>query len=144
TLKVGIALKGNQCRLTESAVVVGTHKFFVHLYGADNRMDHCYLAGKTSESPTLQIEAEGQPNYHRIDHNHFGPRPPLGRNGGETMRVGYSGQSMRNSGTLVESNLFDRCDGEIEIISSKSCGNIYRFNTFLDCAGMLTLRHGNR
>ena len=51
---------------------------------------------------------------------------------------------MRNSGTLVESNLFDRCDGEIEIISSKSCENIYRFNTFLDCAGMLTLRHGNR
>src|SRR6185503_2361487 len=26
----------------------------------------------------------------------------------------------------------------------KSCGNVYRFNTFLDCAGMLTLRHGNR
>src|SRR5205085_451321 len=31
-----------------------------------------------------------------------------------------------------------------EIISSKSCENVYRFNTFLDCAGMLTLRHGNR
>src|SRR5262249_50080043 len=29
-------------------------------------------------------------------------------------------------------------------ISSKSCENIYRRNTFLDCAGMLTLRHGNR
>ena len=30
------------------------------------------------------------------------------------------------------------------IISSKSCENIYRGNTFLDCAGTLTLRHGNR
>ncbi len=60
------------------------------------------------------------------------------------MRVGYSHQSMTNSGTLVENNLFDRCDGELEIISSKSCENIYRHNTFLDCAGMLTLRHGNR
>ncbi len=109
-----------------------------------NRVDHCYLAGKTSESPTLQVEAEGQPNHHRIDHNHFGPRPPLGRNGGETIRVGYSHQSMNNSSTIVEHNLFDRCDGEIEIISSKSCDNIYRYNTFLDCAGMLTLRHGNR
>ncbi len=87
---------------------------------------------------------EDKPNHHRIDHNHFGPRPSLGRNGGETLRVGYSGQSMRNSRTLVEHNLFDRCDGELEIISSKSCENIYRFNTFLDCAGMLTLRHGNR
>src|SRR3954453_9089407 len=51
---------------------------------------------------------------------------------------------MTNSGTLVEHNLFERCDGEIEIISSKSCENVYRYNTFLDCAGMLTLRHGNR
>ena len=107
-------------------------------------MDHCYLAGKTSESPTLQIEADGTPNRHRIDHNHFGPRSPLGRNGGETIRVGYSGQSMNVSATLVEQNLFERCDGELEIISNKSCENIYRGNTFLDCAGMLTLRHGNR
>jgi poly(beta-D-mannuronate) lyase len=51
---------------------------------------------------------------------------------------------MNNSATVVELNLFEQCDGEIEIISSKSCGNIYRFNTFANCAGMLTLRHGNR
>lgn len=140
----GIRLNGHDCRLTQTAVVDGTCKFFVHLAGSDNRVDHCYLAGKTSESPTLQVEAEGKPNHHRIDHNHFGPRPPLGKNGGETMRVGYSQQSMNSSRTLVEENLFDRCDGEIEIISSKSCDNVYRHNTFLDCAGMLTLRHGNR
>lgn len=140
----GISLKGNHCRLTETAVVDCAHKFFVHLRGTEHRVDHCYLAGKTSESPTLQVEVEESPNRHRIDHNHFGPRPPLGRNGGETIRVGYSGQSMRSSGTVVESNLFDRCDGELEIISNKSCDNVYRFNTFLDCAGTLTLRHGNR
>ncbi len=139
-----VRLAGRHCRLTETAIVGCTSKFFAHLFGAENRLDHCYLADKTSDSPTLQIEAEGEPNHHRIDHNHFGPRPPLGRNGGETIRVGYSGQSMRESATLVERNLFDRCDGELEIISSKSCGNIYRANTFLDCAGMFTLRHGNR
>jgi poly(beta-D-mannuronate) lyase len=140
----GVRINGEHCRLTDSAVVGGTYKFFVHLAGSNNRVDHCYLAGKTSESPTLQVEAEGKPNHHQVDHNHFGPRPPLGKNGGETMRVGYSQQSMNDSATLVEENLFDRCDGEIEIISSKSCGNVYRYNTFLDCAGMLTLRHGNR
>jgi poly(beta-D-mannuronate) lyase len=139
-----LKLSGRHCRLTDTAIVDSTPKFYVHVSGTANRLDHCYLAGKTSDSPTLQVEAEGQPNRHRIDHNHFGPRPPLGRNGGETIRVGYSGQSMSDSGTLVERNLFDRCDGEIEIISNKSCGNAYRFNTFLDCAGMLTLRHGNR
>ena len=140
----GVKLAGRHCRLTDSAVIGGSFKFFVHFFGASNRMDHCYLAGKTNDSPTLQVEVQGQANHHQIDQNHFGPRPPLGRNGGETMRVGYSHQSMTNSGTLVENNLFERCDGEIEIISSKSCENIYRFNTFLDCAGMLTLRHGNR
>jgi poly(beta-D-mannuronate) lyase len=144
TASDGVALKGHDCRLLETAIVDCTYKFYVRLYGDHNRVDHCYLAGKTSESPTLQVEAEGQPNHHRIDHNHFGPRPPLGRNGGETIRVGYSHQSMNNSSTIVEHNLFDRCDGELEIISSKSCNNIYRYNTFLDCAGMLTLRHGNR
>lgn len=142
--KDGVAITGRNCRLTESAMTDGTYKFFVHLSGSENRVDHCYLAGKTSESPTLQIEAERAPNRHRIDHNHFGPRPPLGRNGGETMRVGYSHQSMNDSITTVETNLFERCDGENEIISNKSCGNVYRGNTFLDCAGTLTLRHGNR
>ena len=140
----GIMIGGQHCRLTDSAVIGGTYKFFVHFAGTENRMDHCYVAGKTSDSPTVQIEVEKRPNHHRIDHNYFGPRPPLGRNGGETMRVGYSWQSMSNSATVVEENLFDRCDGEIEIISSKSCENVYRNNTFLDCAGMLTLRHGNR
>jgi poly(beta-D-mannuronate) lyase len=141
--KEGVRLAGRHCRVTDTAIVGGAFKFHVRLFGVENRLDHCYLAGKTTDSPTLQVEAEGKPNGHRIDHNHFGPRPPLGRNGGETIRVGYSHQSMNQSATLVEQNLFDRCDGEIEIISSKSCGNIYRFNTFLDCAGMLTLRHGN-
>jgi len=140
----GVKMAGTNCRLTESAVVGGRHKFQVHFFGLSNRMDHCYLAEKTNDSPTLQVEAGSRPNYHRIDHNHFGPRPPLGRNGGETMRVGYSWQSMSNSCTTVEHNLFDRCDGELEIISNKSCENIYRYNTFLDCAGMFTLRHGNR
>jgi poly(beta-D-mannuronate) lyase len=140
----GIKLAGRNSRLTECAVVGGSYKFFVHLFGTSNRVDHCYLAGKTNDSPTLQIEVEGRPNFHQLDHNHFGPRPPLGRNGGETIRVGYSQQSMTNSITLVERNLFDRCDGEFVIISSKSGGNIYRFNTFVDCAGMLTLRHGNQ
>ena len=142
--KESVAIKGRRCRLTESAIIGGTTKFFVRLWGSENRVDHCYLAGKTSESPTLQVEVEDQPNRHLIDHNHFGPRPPLGKNGGETIRIGYSQQSLKNSGTLVERNLFERCDGEIEIVSNKSCENVYRFNTFLDCAGMLTLRHGNR
>lgn len=141
----GFALRGNHNRLTDCAVTGGSYKFLVHLIGQHERVDHCYMAGKTNEDPTFQIEVDkDKPNYDQVDHNHFGHRPELGKNGGETMRVGYSGQSQWNSRATVEHNLYDRCDGEIEIISSKSCENVYRYNTFSECGGFLTLRHGHR
>ena len=141
----GVVLRGQHNRLTATAMTGGTYHFFIRLQGADHRVDHCYLAGKTSAGPTLQVDVEAsQPNRHRIDHNHFGPRQHLGTNGGETLRVGLGSQSTYTSRTLVESNLFERCNGEIEIISNKSCENTYRWNTFLACGGMLTLRQGNR
>jgi poly(beta-D-mannuronate) lyase len=141
-----VKLAGHHNRLTETSIVGGSqYKFFVHLYGHHHRVDHCYLAEKASENPTFQIEVDKDtPNYDQVDHNHFGHRPPLGKNGGETMRIGYSGQSQWNSRATVEYNLYDQCDGEIEIISSKSCENVYRYNTFLNSAGFLTLRHGHR
>jgi poly(beta-D-mannuronate) lyase len=133
----GIALKGRHNRLTASVVDGNTHKFALRLYGTNHRVDHCYFANKTNDDPTFQIEVDAKtPNYHRIDRNHFGYRAPLGRNGGETIRIGYSHQSMSNSRTTVEENLFEACDGEIEIISSKSGENIYRANTFPNSGGI--------
>ena len=82
-------------------------------------------------------------NNHKIDHNYFGPRPTFGNNGGETLRIGTSHSSLKNSNTLVESNYFDRCNGEHEIISNKSCQNTFKYNTFFECTGTLTMRHGN-
>ncbi len=117
---------------------------WVSLYGVSNRVDHCYLAGKQHAGTTLVVWVGDQPNYHQIDHNHFGPRPRLGQNGGETIRVGTSEVSMNNSRTTVEFNLFEKCNGEVEIVSNKSCENTYRHNTFLNCEGAMTLRHGNR
>ncbi|WP_367874199.1 polysaccharide lyase 6 family protein [Luteolibacter sp. Populi] len=140
----GIEVRGSNCRVTGCAVSGGSHRNYLRLWGSRHRIDHCAFSGKTSEGPTVQIEVGDSSNHHQLDHNHFGPRAPLGRNGGETIRIGYSHQSMRSSATLIEHNLFERCDGEIEIISNKSCDNLYRGNTFRDCNGMLTLRHGNR
>jgi poly(beta-D-mannuronate) lyase len=84
-----------------------------------------------------------EPNHHRIDQNFFGPREKLGKNGGETIRIGDSDTAHLSSHTLVENNCFEACNGEAEIISNKSCDNVYRYNTFLRCSGALTLRHGN-
>lgn len=119
---------------------------WVALYGTGNRVDHSHFEGKTNSGVTLAvIRKAGDPldNRHRIDHNYFGPRPPLGSNGGETIRIGTSEESLSDSHTLVERNMFDRCSGEVEIVSVKSGGNIIRENLVLASQGAFVLRHGN-
>ena len=120
--------------------------FWVMMYGKNNRFDHSMLIGKSNTGVTMAVRLDSeasQDNGHRIDHNYFGPRPILGSNGGETLRVGTSKYSLTQSRTLVERNYFERCNGEVEIISSKSGGNVFRGNVFVESRGTLTLRHGN-
>ncbi|MGB5628913.1 MAG: polysaccharide lyase 6 family protein [Woeseiaceae bacterium] len=119
---------------------------WVMMYGKNNRFDHNHLEGKSNQGVTMAVRldsVESQENHHRIDHNYFGPRPVLGSNGGETLRIGTSHYSLSNSITVVEENYFDRCNGEVEIISSKSGMNTFRGNLFYESRGTLTLRHGN-
>lgn len=117
---------------------------WIGLFGSDNQVDHCSLVGKKNKGATLVVWlGDDDPGNHRILQNDFGERPRLGSNGGETIRVGDSGSSMRNAQCLIEGNAFFHCDGEAECISNKSCGNIYRGNLFREVAGTLTLRHGN-
>lgn len=120
--------------------------YWVAIYGQYNRLDHNYLSGKRNKGVTVAVRLntkESQENHHQIDHNYFGPRPILGSNGGETLRIGTSHYSLSNSFTVVENNYFDRCDGEVEIISVKSGKNEIRNNVFFESRGTLTLRHGN-
>ena len=119
---------------------------WVALYGTGNRVDHSHFEGKTNAGVTLAvIRRAGDPldNRHRIDHNYFGPRPPLGSNGGETIRIGTSEESLSASNSIVERNIFDRTSGEVEIVSIKSGGNIIRENLVLESQGAFVLRHGN-
>lgn len=140
----------HHCRLTECVFEeepsfdVPRESRWLSIYGTHNRIDHCMFAGKKSRGTTVVVWVEKEPQHHRIDHNHFGHRPELGRNGGETVRVGTSDVSENDSVTTVEHNYFHGCDGEAEVISNKSCGNVYRYNVFDECSGALTLRHGHR
>jgi len=119
---------------------------WVALYGRDNRFDHNHLTGKNNVGTTLVVvrdEQQGLDNRHRIDHNYFGPRPNMGSNGGETLRVGTSADSLSASNTVVENNWFEGADGEVEIVSNKSGGNTYRGNVFYHSRGSMVLRHGD-
>ena len=144
----------SNCRLINCAVInfnppnLTNDTKWISLYGFSNRVENCYLKGKENIGTTLVVWVDTQPdrpNYHVITHNYFGPRPVLtaASNGGETIRVGTSEVSFNPSRTTVEENYFEQCNGDVEIISSKSGENIYRRNTFVDCEGALTLRHGN-
>ena len=120
---------------------------WVALWGKNNRVEYCYFGGKTNEGTTLVIwpdDSNSISNNHVVQHNYFGYRPPLGVNGGETIRIGTSDVSGNVSASVITSNYFERCNGEGEIISNKSCDNMFLNNTFFECEGSLTLRHGNR
>ncbi|MGI9229130.1 MAG: polysaccharide lyase 6 family protein [Gammaproteobacteria bacterium] len=120
--------------------------FWVMMYGKHNRFDHNHLVGKSNAGVTMAVRLdskESQENHHRIDHNYFGPRPVLGSNGGETLRIGTSHYSLTDSYTLIENNYFDRCNGELEVISNKAGKNTFRGNLFFESRGTLTFRHGN-
>lgn len=119
---------------------------WVAMYGFANRFDHNHLVGKSNAGTTLVVvrdQEQGLENRHLIDHNWFGPRPPLGSNGGETIRIGTSHDSESSSFTTVTANWFERTNGEVEIISNKSGQNTYRGNVFFESEGALTLRHGD-
>ncbi len=141
----------SHCRLTQCAVIdynppdLKTNYKWISMYGTNNRVDHCAFTGMKHIGVTLTVWPEaGIPNYHRIDYNYFGNRAVGWDNGFETIRIGTSDVSMSNSRTTVEYNLFEKSDGEVETVSNKTCENIYRYNTFLNNKGTLTLRHGNR
>ncbi len=117
---------------------------YVSIYGSRNTIERCHFAGKTNRGTTLVVWLDQGMGKHLIRNNHFGPRPELGTNGGETIRVGDSQTAHLSAGVVVEANWFDKCDGEAEIVSNKSCDNVYRGNLFTRCSGTLTLRHGHR
>lgn len=148
----------NHCRLTrlqmeqdEPGPSLLTKCKWVVLYGEGHRVDRCTFIGKRTRDNTLTVylpsDTKEDGVRHRIEHNHFAHRPN-GRqangdpNGWESIRIGDSKTSHLPAYCLVRGNLFEHCDGEIEIISNKSRFNDYRENLFLHCLGQLTLRHG--
>lgn len=119
---------------------------WVEFWGRHNELSHCYIAGKSNHGPTVRIQIKGNQsiyNYHQIIHNHFGPRPRKGGPSSETIQIGDSETSMSPSYTNVSNNLFERCNGEVEVISSKTNYNEFRNNIFYKCEGSLVTRHGN-
>jgi len=123
-----------------------TKDHWIELWGKNNTFKYNYIAGKSNSGPTLRVYLKGNENintHHQIINNYFGERPRKGGPHGETMQIGSSETSMTPAYVNVSENLFYRCNGEVEIISSKTNFNEFRNNVFFESEGSLVLRHGN-
>ncbi len=123
-----------------------TNDHWIEFYGKHNKIDHCYISGKSNDGETIRVFQDGNKNvsnYHQIVHNYFGPRPRKGGPRAETIRVGDSKTSMSSGFVNVSDNYFEACNGEVEIISDKTNYNTFKNNIFYKCEGSLVLRHGS-
>ncbi len=122
---------------------------WVVLYGTNNVVENCSFLNKNSTGVYVLVELNFQTSGiagHVIRNNYFyNVSPKDGRlNAGDSegIRIGSSSEQAVNAGVLVANNYFQEVNGENEIISNKSFGNIFRENTFRSCRGSLVLRHG--
>lgn len=130
------------------------HRWIV-LYGTYNTVINCSFMNKASAGALILAEYEYNAADnpckivgHTISNNYFYKYekiPSTLSNAGdsETIRIGTSEFQQVNSNVVVSNNYFVEADGENEIITNKSKGNVYTNNTFRRCRGSLVLRHGS-
>ncbi|HZR27564.1 MAG TPA: polysaccharide lyase 6 family protein [Terriglobales bacterium] len=134
------------CRFTRNVFqTVGAGEFLT-IAGNDNEVDHNTFQNKTNLGRFIAVRGVGSQIAQRlwIHHNYFFNATHQSGNGAEGLQFGLSGFSLSSSNSIVEFNLFQKVDGENEMVSNKASAVTYRFNTFRDNAfGQFTLRHGN-
>jgi poly(beta-D-mannuronate) lyase len=117
---------------------------FLLVAGDDAEIDHNEFRDKSTVGNMIDVRGTDGQVARRVwvHHNYFHDFTSAGANGAETIRWGLSGLSLSTGSGLCEYNLFVRCNGENEMISNKSSGNTYRYNTVLN-SREVSQRHGN-
>lgn len=119
---------------------------YLSIIGDDAEVDYNEFRDKKTTGSMIAVGGTGSQVARRlwIHHNYFHDFASAGATGSEMIRLGLTALSMSTGVALVEHNLLTRCRGENELISTRSSGNILRYNTLLDSPScQLTLRHGN-
>lgn len=151
-----VIIEGKGCRLSHSSFSDSQAKKWVRvLPGSSNiEIDHNLFENKTNNTGVekgcqlVQVIVRNQNEQHHIHHNMFKDIPP-GKvsNGYETLQLITENNPFDppegNCNSVIENNLFIRCNGEPEVISVKSNGNIIRGNTLRACKGSMVFRHGD-
>jgi hypothetical protein len=125
--------------------LAGSVQYWVTVGGDDAQIDHNTFQHKSTIGNFIEVVGPGSSAMAQrtwIHHNYFLDHSYGGGNGGESIRVGLSGRQHSSAHALVEENLFEKCDGDLEVISVKSTDDVIRYNTLRDSKGTITLRHG--
>jgi poly(beta-D-mannuronate) lyase len=135
------------CRFTQNSFETPGVGEELTVAGSDQEVDHNTFQNKNALGRFIAIRGEGKQIAQRlhIHHNYFNNFASQGgKNGAEALQFGLSGFSLSSSNSIVEYNLFERCEGENELISVKASAVTLRYNTIRDCPAQFTLRHGNK
>ncbi|TMC19607.1 MAG: hypothetical protein E6J34_15020 [Chloroflexi bacterium] len=136
------------CRVTRS-FFKNTKGDAIHLSGNNddaNRIDHNEFGPMPQKAHYIDVGGGTVlAKNTQIDHNYFHDHARY-VNGADTITLGGVGGvsgDIQNAHSIIEFNLFVRCNGENEMIENKSSGNIIRYNTVLETNGAISLRAGN-
>ncbi|WP_232276240.1 polysaccharide lyase 6 family protein [Paenibacillus sp. 481] len=152
TRSVAVQLDGsNNVQLTRNTFAVpatGKKLVWLEIKGENsshNKIDRNDFNGKSDPAPVIASSGHGdQMSQHDvIEYNHFRNVAFSKANGNETIRLGLSKLSFSEGHNKVQYNLFENCDGDLEVVSVKSGKNDVRYNTFINNRGGLTARHGH-
>lgn len=114
---------------------------WLEVFGQNNTVRGCLFKGKTNRNPILHVDVDNdQPDNNIIENNTFTDIPVRREEAMEAIRIGL-GKGV--SGTRVKDNIFRKCFGDSETISSKSSGNKITGNYFIECRSGISLRVGN-
>jgi hypothetical protein len=132
----------HHCTMTRNVFELGGSGSYLRIDGLDQEVSYNRFQNKTSAGSMVQIDASGRSHAGTqrayLHHNHWLEHNFTGGNGGECLAT-WGGF------TRAEYNLFEKCNGDPEIITAKSSDGIYRYNTFRSSTrGMFSFRYGNR
>ncbi|QIA65747.1 alginate lyase [Vibrio astriarenae] len=128
---------------------------WLSLWGKEGKVINNQFEGKQKRGTLIGVQKNETPDNHYIAHNIFldqqqnqfnelDIKEAIRYNGNswEAIRIGDSKASQWPSNSQFVDNLMINMDGERELISIKSGGNVIGGNTIFESAALISLRHG--
>ncbi|MBL9199124.1 MAG: polysaccharide lyase 6 family protein [Opitutaceae bacterium] len=144
--KCTVSAGTSHVRFTRNTFQCGGEGAYLAVSGDDAQIDRNTFRDKKTPGAMLAFSGTGGQIARRawIHRNHFHDFANASNSGAEALRFGLGAQGLSIGAGIIEHNLFERCNGEQEVIVNKSSGNVYRYNTVADCpAAQFALRGGN-